>query len=583
MTTDIKDLATEWLRVDKDPETRDQIYKLLADNDEAELENRLRHRIAFGTAGLRAKMEAGFSRMNAVTVIQTSQGLAAYVLANVPEAKRRGVVIGRDARNNSRKYARLAAAAFVEKGIKVWWYEDPVHTPLVPFGVMSLRAVTGIMITASHNPAYDNGYKVYWTNGCQIIPPHDKGIAATILDNLEPINWDEELVDQSLLVEGSLGLVHDSYCKAVAYTADYEGKLRNGPELNLNFSYTAMHGVGLRYMKAALEQLGVAQYMSVVEEQAHPDPNFPSIKFPNPEEKGALDMAIFSANRHGTQLILASDPDADRLAVAEKVDGKWHQFTGNQLGILIASHILDTYKHPREKLVMLSSTVSSRMLATMAAREGFHHEETLTGFKWMGNKALDLDKAGYDSRFAFEESIGYMIPGVVHDKDSVAAAASFLAAVVRWQAEGLTPWKKLQKLYTKYGHFEDANTYAISPSPAVTKQVFDYVRSLGAPFPSKLGKRKVLKWRDLTRGYDSCTPDHIPELPVDKESQMITCEVDGDVRFTVRASGTEPKIKFYVEAKGHFHNTAKKCADEVFRDLLAEWFMPEKFGLVLAE
>jgi phosphoglucomutase len=582
MATDIKELAKEWLRIDKDEDTRDEIYKLMVQGDDEELRRRLTPRISFGTAGLRARMEAGFARMNALTVIQASQGLAEYLLANCDDVKQRGVVIGRDARHNSEKFAKLTAAAFVAKGIKVWWLEEPVHTPLVPFGVKEINAAGGVMVTASHNPAQDNGYKVYWENGCQIIPPHDKGIAASILNNLEPVSWDESAVDDSMLVEGALGLVQDSYFKAVAYSADWERKLKQASELKLKFAYTAMHGVGLKYMQAALEQLGVAQYMSVVEEQAHPDPDFPSLKFPNPEEKGALDMAYWSADRHGVELVLATDPDGDRFAVAEKVDGKWYQFTGNQLGILLASQILDRYTKPRDKLAMLSSTVSSRILSVMAEKEGFHHEETLTGFKWMGNVALYLDQQGYDSRFAFEEAIGYMIPGVVHDKDGVAAAATFLTAVVEWQKHGLTPWKKLQKLYSTYGHFEDANTYLISPSPAVTKQVFEHVRSLGSPFPTKLGKRTVHKWRDLTKGYDSSTKDHKPSLPIDPDSQMITCQVDGDVRFTVRGSGTEPKIKFYIEAKGKSAASAKNVANEVLKELLDEWFAPEKFGLKLA-
>jgi len=583
MSKTTKELAEEWLGIDKDPTTRDEIYRLLVDGQEEELENRLRTRIQFGTAGLRARMEAGFSRMNSVTVIQASQGLAAYLLENVPNVKHCGVVIGRDARHNSSKFAKLTAAAFVEKEIKVWWYEEPVHTPLVPFGVRELSAAAGVMITASHNPAEDNGYKVYWTNGCQIIPPHDKGISESILKNLQPFSWNKRVVDESLLVEGALGLVEDGYYRAVRAAADPTGHFTKQPNKHLKYAYTAMHGVGLRYMTKALQTLGIEQNMIVVQEQAHPDPDFPSVKFPNPEEKGALEVAISSADRHSVNLVLASDPDADRLAVAEKVNDVWYQFTGNQLGILLASHILATYSKPKEKLAMLASTVSSRMLAVMAEKEGFHYTETLTGFKWLGNVALDLDEQGYDSRFAFEEAIGYMIPGVVHDKDAVVTAATFLAAVERWQEkEGLTPFQKLQHLYQKYGHFEDANTYLISPSPAVTEKVFNAVRALGDPFPKHLGKRKVHKWRDLTKGWDSETKDHKPVLPVDKDSQMITCEVDGDVRFTVRGSGTEPKIKLYIEAKAHSREKARKVADEVLKELLEEWFKPQEYGLTLA-
>ena len=583
MNEDISELAKEWIRIDQDIETRDQIYRLLHAGKKDELEQRLRQRIAFGTAGLRARMEAGFGRMNAVTVIQASQGLAEYLLSNVAETKHRGVVIGRDARHDSEKFAKLTAASFIAKGIRVWWLEPQVSTPLVPFGVRHLRAAAGVMITASHNPKDDNGYKVYWESGAQIITPHDKGIAASIEANLEPLkdSWDAKAVDRSMRVEGSFGFVEHAYFNAIVAAADPKGLLQS-PESSAvpKFAYTAMHGVGLRYMQSAVKALGIEQQMIVVEEQAEPDPNFPTVKFPNPEEKGALDVAIATADKNNLSLVLASDPDADRLAVAQKLPtGEWKQFSGNQIGILLASHIMETFTGRREHLAMLSSTVSSRMLAVMAEEEGFKHVETLTGFKWMGNIGLDVDAQGFDTRFAFEEAIGYMIPGVVKDKDSIAAAAVFLAACSRWRQQNLSPWDKLQDLYKRYGYFGDANTYLISPSTDVTTKVFEHVRSLGSPFPQTLGGKRVLKWRDLTKGWQSDTDDHKPNLPVDESSQMITCEVENHVRFTVRGSGTEPKIKFYIEGQAGNMEYAKQKADGILQELLQEWFKPEEFGL----
>jgi len=579
----VQDLAHEWLRIDRDPDTREEIEKFISNNDVPALEARLLGRIAFGTAGLRAKMEAGFTRMNCVTVIQASQGLAAYLLEQAPEVKRRGVVIGHDARHNSKKFAKLAAAAFVAKNIKVWWYETAVHTPLVPFGVMELRASAGIMVTASHNPPQDNGYKVYWGNACQIIPPHDVGIATAIMNNLEPQSWDKSVLNQSLLVESSLGMVLEKYFTAVRVSADPHGYLSKHISSCPDFTYTAMHGVGLRYMTGGMEVLGLGDKMKVVNEQAHPDPDFPGLPFPNPEEKGTLDMAKWSADRKGTSLILATDPDADRLAVAERIQttsgSDWYQFTGNQLGILLASHVLETYTHDRAKLAMIASTVSSRMLAFVAEKEGFHFAETLTGFKWIGNKALDLDDAGHDTRFGFEESIGYMIPGVVKDKDGVAASATFLAAVTRWKQEyKRSPYQQLQHLYRKYGFFAENNSYIVSPSPQDTKTNFDYIRGLGAPYPAQLGPRKVLKWRDLTNGYDSMTSDHKPALPVDATSQMLTCELEGNIRMTVRASGTEPKVKIYIESQSTSQADAEKKAEEVMADLKREWLSLNENG-----
>lgn len=584
MAKDIKELAKEWLELDKDKTTIDEIYALLHKGNTDELEKRLRNRIAFGTAGLRGTMQAGFACMNSLTVIQASQGLAAYLLKTEDNVKKRGVVIGRDARHNSEKFAKLTAAAFVAKGIKVWWYEIPSHTPLVPFGVRELGAAAGVMITASHNPAKDNGYKVYWSNGCQIIPPHDSGIAECILENLKPITWDTSVVDDdNLLVEGSLDLVKDNYRRALLYAAQPSGsQAQISPDLK--FVYTPMHGVGLRPMTRCAETLGIASQMTVVEAQAQPDPDFPTVKFPNPEEKGALDLAIETADQSSIRLILASDPDADRLAVAEKVQDRWHIFTGNQLGALIGAYLFERYPQskPRDKMAMLASTVSSRMLAALARKEGFKFTETLTGFKWLGNVARDLERDGYDVVYAFEEALGYMIPQTVHDKDSISAAAVFLTATSQWSKEGLTPYSKLQKLYEYLGYFEDANTYLTSPSPAVTTSVFTSIRALGNPHPTSIGSRKIVRWRDLTLGYDSKSEDHKPDLPVDVSSQMITCELDDGAVFTVRGSGTEPKIKLYIECQGQSSEEAKNGANSIQEDLLREWFKPEENGLKLA-
>ncbi|KAJ4375134.1 hypothetical protein N0V83_002218 [Neocucurbitaria cava] len=583
MAQDIKELAREWLELDKDETTADDIYKLLVNDDVNELEKRLRTRIAFGTAGLRGPMQAGFACMNSLTVIQASQGLAAYLLKTEANVKTRGVVIGRDARHNSEKFAKLTAAAFVAKGIKVWWYEDAAHTPLVPFGLRELNAAAGVMITASHNPAKDNGYKVYWSNGCQIVPPHDTGIAESILKNLTPITWDTSVIDDSLLVEGSLGLVKDQYHRAILSAAQpRHHKVKMNPDLN--FVYTPMHGVGLPAMTQCAETLGVLSQMTVVEEQAEPDPDFPTVKFPNPEEKGALDLAIKTADEASIPLILASDPDADRLAAAEKVGDKWHLFTGNQLGVLLGSFLYERYpsSKPRADLAMLASTVSSRMLAALAQKEGFYFQETLTGFKWLGNIARQLDSVGYDVVFAFEEALGYMIPQTVHDKDSISAAAIFLTAASHWSTQGLTPFAKLQQLYEYLGYFEDANTYLTSPSPAVTTTVFTAIRALGSPHPTTIGPRQIVRWRDLTLGYDSKSEDHKPDLPVDATSQMITCELDDGAVFTVRGSGTEPKIKLYIECQAKSSEEAKKGANEILENLLSEWFKPEENGLKLA-
>jgi phosphoglucomutase len=294
-----------------------------------------------------------------------------------------------------------------------------------------------------------------------------------------------------------------------------------------------------------------------------------------------------------------------------KYSGKWHQLTGNQLGVLIASHVISTYPphRPLSKLAMLNSAVSTGMLTAMAAKEGFHFEETLTGFKWLGNRALQLREQGYDACFAFEEALGYMFSSVIPDKDSISAGAVFLTAMLRWMArEGLTPWGKLQDLYRNYGFFQEANTYLISPNPELTKRVFDDIRNMAKPYPAVLGRRKILRWRDLTEGYDSAT-NGLPELQVSKDSQMITCELEGRVKFTARGSGTEPKIKcrsllissshcipsyigrrerltdtrqlVYIECQADNLADSRRGAEDVLQDLMREWFKPSQYGLVI--
>ena len=564
--TSSQEAAQAWLDLDKDPETRAEVSNLLESDNGSALDLCFTGRLAFGTAGLRGPMRAGPNGMNSLVVIQTSQGLASYVTNNIENAQKRGIVIGRDARHRSEQFARLAAAAFVEKGFRVIWLHDAAPTPLVPFAIGKYGAAAGIMITASHNPKDDNGYKVYWENGCQIIPPHDSGIASAIEQNLKPVSWDETAVDRI-----ASAYILEPYCEKIL-SLGFD--LFHAP----SFVYTPLHGVGLTTLRKLLRIADADHLLTVVPTQAHPDPSFPTVKFPNPEELGALDDAIATADHHGIHLILANDPDADRLAVAERLpSGTWHQFTGNQLGILLAAYILDAHNGPIRNVAMLSSTVSSSMLAALARVHGFHHAETLTGFKWLGNIGRQLQTESYDVTFAFEEALGYMNPAVCWDKDGISAALLVLRALSAWQC---SLYEKLQILYKEVGFFADANTYLISPAPEVTSAAFEAIRASAHPdpYPAMLGQHKITYWRDLTMGYDSSTPDNKPVLPVDAGSQMITVELDNGVRFTARGSGTEPKIKLYVEARGTEEEEAKEKAMQARELLIEEWF-PVKLTL----
>ncbi|KAJ1919543.1 hypothetical protein H4219_001898 [Mycoemilia scoparia] len=592
LSGEIRDLAKRWLDFDQDTKTRKQISELLQKDDTESLEKLLRNPIQFGTAGLRARMEAGFARMNCVTVIQASQGLASYVEKIVPNAKERGVVIGHDHRHNSHKFFRLSAAAFLSRGFKVHYFENDVPTPLTAFAVKELKASCGIMVTASHNPKDDNGYKVYWENGAQIIPPHDSGIAECIAsqENQVPQVWDEELVLNNALAND---VTDEMWTKYVESTTKIRRDVSNGESgTPLKYVYTAMHGVGTKLVTSVIEAMGLPMFIPV-SSQISPDPNFPTVAFPNPEEKGALNEATRVAEEVGANLIVANDPDADRFAAAERQeDGSWFTFTGDQLGSIFGSFVLRDLKErgiPANKIAMVNSTVSSRMLEEMARVEGVKYAETLTGFKWMANKLVEFENEGYQIGFGYEEAIGYMILDTVLDKDGVTALGYFIQNAQELQKNGKTIKQYLDELYDKYGYFVSNNSYFTCSDPELTNKIFSRIRfgssdakssehiqiyrksdDVLLKYPKVIGGFDVTHIRDLTVGvefevdelksqkisskgadvYEYNDEYFTPNLMTSASSHMITFKTNNGAIFTLRTSGTEPKIKYYLEIAG---------------------------------
>lgn len=412
-------------------------------------------------------------------------------------------------------------------------------------------------------------------NSPRINSPADAKIAAAILKNPEPVTWNTKSNGQSKLLTPVLDKMRESYFGTIH---QYIGDPSKDTEFPLEFVYTPMHGVGLVPMEAILQTLASHDRMVVVPDQAQPNGEFPTVDYPNPEEAGALDLAKVTADQQNIRLILANDPDADRFAVAEKLDdGSWHQYTGDQVGILLADYLVQGVKPGEtDNDWMLTTAVSSQMLSVLAKAQGLAVEETLTGFKWLGNRALELKTKGKTVHFAYEEALGYMFPDVVYDKDGIAAAVVFLRACKTWPSR--SPWARLQELYRHYGFFHTINTYWRSPNTTTTSTIFDRVRRIGNPYPKLVGQRNVLRWRHLTTGYDSSTDDHTPDLPVSRSSQMITCwleKIDGadnGIRFTVRASGTEPKIKIYLECHSNDPSSAESGAVQMLERIKLEWF-----------
>eukprot|EP01117_Protostelium_nocturnum_P019610 TRINITY_DN8546_c0_g1_i1.p1 TRINITY_DN8546_c0_g1~~TRINITY_DN8546_c0_g1_i1.p1 ORF type:complete len:601 (-),score=248.95 TRINITY_DN8546_c0_g1_i1:41-1843(-) len=590
--SELTKLANEWISWDINENDKKEMESLLKSGNWEELDQRLTKRISFGTAGLRGAMKAGASCMNDLTVLQASQGLCTYLERNVDGLKEKGIVLGYDGRYNSKRFADLTAAAFLSRGVKVYQMTRLAATPFVPFLVNLKGAAGGIMVTASHNPKDDNGYKVYWSNGAQIVEPHDKGIAKCIEENLSPwkdANYSsvdsflEEKKKEGKLLDPTLD-VEKHYFEGIA--AKYCNHKEENKKAKLPIIYTPMHGVGGYWAAKAFESFGLPPFFPVPE-QIEPDPAFPTVAFPNPEEgKGALSLSMKAADQHSSRLVIANDPDADRLAVAEKQkNGEWKIFTGNEIGIILGHWAWTQYKskHPDvdpSKCAVLNSTVSSKMLASMAKKEGLYYEETLTGFKWLGNKAEQLQKEGKIFIFAFEEAIGFMIGDICLDKDGIRSAAVF-AEMANWIDSNLsrTCSEQLDYLFKEYGYFATNNRYFFCYDPKVMETIFGRIRN-GNKYPTSVGKYKVKNIRDLTTGFDDSKPDQKAALPTSSSTHMITFTFENGCVVTLRGSGTEPKLKYYAELSGTDKEQVVSELNDVVAQIIQHLLEPERNGLV---
>jgi phosphomannomutase len=488
------DAARAWLAEDPDPDTRAEVQSLLDAGDDAGLAARFGARLQFGTAGLRGELGAGPNRMNRALVRRAAAGLASYLR----ERGGRRVVIGYDARHKSREFALDSAAVFAGAGLSAMVLPDHLPTPVLAFAVLHLGCDAGVMVTASHNPPRDNGYKVYLGDGAQIVPPADADISAAI-DAVGRLG-DVPMADSYTTLGGE---VLDAYLDAAV------GLVPDGPR-DLRIVYTPMHGVGRDVALELLRRAGFAD-VHVVARQAEPDPDFPTVSFPNPEEPGAMDLSLALARDVGADIVLANDPDADRLAVA--VDGA--RLTGDQVGCLLADHLLGQAAptgDAREPLVVCS-LVSSTLLGRIASSHGAHSERTLTGFKWIVRPAF----AHPEWRFVmgYEEALGYSVGELVRDKDGLTAAVAFADLAARLKASGATVRDALAAFDARYGAYRTAQ------------------RSFRIPADEQ--QAVMARARALPGAHD-----------LRPQADVVVLEGDGR-RVVVRPSGTEPKLKVYLE------------------------------------
>lgn len=538
MNANLIQQVQQWIANDPDSATRNELQTLLDENNETELSQRFAGRLEFGTAGLRGVVGAGPTQMNRLVIQQTSAGLGQYLLNTVENAANRGVIIGYDGRTDSKRFAHDAAAVLAAQGIKVMLTHTVAPTPLVAFGVLHLSAAAGIVVTASHNPPEYNGFKVYWDNGAQIIPPHDSGIATAILEAAEkPLPY---LPTDEARDKGILTLLENSFYQ------EYRSALNNMPELKkqtddatIAIAYTAMHGVGANLAETLLKDAGFNKVYSVAA-QREPDGSFPTVNFPNPEEKGAMDLVIAEAKKHNAELACANDPDADRFAVAAKTNsGEYKMLTGDQVGILFAHSLLQNNQNA--SALVGNTIVSSSMLEKVTVAAGAEYYQTLTGFKWLTNVAMQKQTDQTPFLFAYEEALGYTVGNCVLDKDGLSALVAFAQLAEKLANEGKTVWDQLEELYRQHGLYLNAQrSIALQPgSPNIGE-------ALRAAPPKAIAGSTIVTTDDLKHGLRT---HHSGEVePIDlPSSDVLIYRLANQARVIVRPSGTEPKLKCYYE------------------------------------
>ncbi len=554
------------MAADPDPECRAELGRLLNAGDQAELRDRFASELGFGTAGLRALVGAGPNRINRAVVARATAGLCAYLKQAVPDAPERGICIGRDGRHTSAELAEETAVVAAGAGFRTLFFEAPVPTPLLAFSVLDRRAAAGVMITASHNAARYNGYKVYWGNGAQIIPPHDTGIAAAIAAQGPAVDLPRlpagEAVERGLrqqLDEELTGRYLQGVCSVQLH-----------PELprDLRIAYTPMHGVGGRLALRAFAQAGFRD-LHVVSEQAEPDGDFPTVTYPNPEDAGAMERVLRLGSRVGADLVVAHDPDADRLALAAPgPDGRLAVLSGNQVGILLAHYLLEQGETGPERLVV-STLVSTPLIEEVARFHGARWECTLTGFKWICNRALELEReTGARFVFGFEEALGYAAGTLVRDKDGIGSAV-LAADLAAWcKQRGVTLHQELERAARLYGMVHSRSlslSFAGLGAAEAMNRAMDRVR---ASVPDCIGAYAVEALSDLRTGVRR-RADRVEEPIALPSSDVLLFELEGGHRVILRPSGTEPKLKLYFDLRRTPHPAGEEdiAAQRAERDL----------------
>lgn len=555
--SDLVERARGLIAEDPDPETRAELEALVAradQDDEAarkDLADRFSGPLEFGTAGLRGRVEAGLARMNRLAVIKASWGFGTHLLADAAaDARTRGVVVGFDGRHSSRRFAEDTAAVLAGLGIPVRLFPDPVPTPLLAFSVPRLATAGGVMVTASHNPPWDNGYKVYLATGGQIVPPVDGAIARQIAaaprcDRIaRPAPADAATAGLRTLVDTRDTALEEAYLDGLAKASLHRGE--HGP---LRIAYTPMHGVGHRLAVRAFARAGF-EGVAVESVQADPDGAFRTVSFPNPEEPGAMDRVLALAAETRAELVLANDPDADRLAAAvpDPSGRGYRMLSGNEIGVLLADDALEHAETGGRPKLVVTTVVSSSLLSRMARDRGARYQETLTGFKWIADAALRAERDGAAFLLGYEEALGYSVGPLVRDKDGIGAALRLAELARQLKSRGETLLGRIDQLLVTHGLSHQVQWSATLPGAAGRARIDAAMAALRQSPPQRIGASPVVRRLDGKTGEEVVRGERRASgLP---PSDLVAFQSEDGARLTVRPSGTEPKIKFYLELVG---------------------------------
>lgn len=557
---------------DFDEETKKELLEIK--DNEREIEDRFYKELEFGTAGLRGIIGAGTNRMNKYTVGKATQGLANYILEQGTQDK--GVAISYDSRKMSKEFSMQTALILCANGIKTYLFESLRPVPELSFAVRELKCTAGIMITASHNPPKYNGYKVYWDDGAQIVAPRDKDIIAKVR-NVKEYNEIKEITKDEAIQKGLLNIVgkemDDKYINTLkSLVLNPEIVKEQGKDLKV--VYTPLHGTGNTVSERLLNEIGLKN-VYVVPEQKEPDGNFPTVDYPNPEDPKAFKLALELAKKVDADIVLATDPDADRLGVFAKdmKTGEYMSYTGNMSALLIAEYRISQMKEKGilpDDGMMITTIVSSNLTQAIAKEYDLDIFEVLTGFKNIGAKMKDAEENKTNTYvFGFEESYGCLIGDYARDKDGIAAVMALCEAACYYRSKGKTLWDAMIDIYKKYGYYKEAQVSIVLEGVEGAQKIQEMMTNMRNTPVEKIGEYKVLKFKDIDKDYvkDMVTGNETKTgLP---KSNVLYYELEDNSWCCVRPSGTEPKIKLYMGIKGKTEEEANQKLENLKNAMVA--------------